>query len=65
MKRRLAMMTNDYKVLLEKLVDEISDIDEKEKQIIKELVLKVLDLERQYEFSEDRPRIKNALDDIL
>jgi hypothetical protein len=58
-------MTNDYKVLLEKLVDEISDIDEKEKQIIKELVLKVLDLERQYEFSEDRPRIKNALDDIL
>jgi hypothetical protein len=58
-------MINDYKVLLEKLLDEMTDLEQNEKQIIKELAFQVLDLERQYEFNEDRPRIKKFLDDIL
>jgi hypothetical protein len=58
-------MISDYKVLIEKLVDEMTDLDEKEKQTIKDLAFQVLDLERQYEFNEDRPRIKKILDDIL
>jgi hypothetical protein len=58
-------MISDYKVLIEKLVDEMTDLEEKEKQTIKDLAFQVLDLERQYEFNEDRPRIKKILDDIL
>jgi len=58
-------MIKDYKDLIEKLINERPDLDENEKKTIKELAYQVLDLEMQYEFNEDRPRIKKILDDIL